>query len=341
MNGRVRIFNNRFHRPGLYALLLFITAAGLRAFGQTPAEMAELAQKYEKGIGCPRDIGKALVFYKRAAAEGEVTSKVALGDLYRDGVCVEQDLKYSTDMYRQAANAGFAPGMMRFGMALERSGRLPDASVWFRKAAAKGYGPAMTHLGDIMADSEWYRQAVAAKDPPAFARLAETVPSTESVQLLKQGSDLGDPVAQWRYAERIEKQDPATAVKLYRSAAEAGEPVAMSRLAYFAEKSKDAGEAALWYNKAAEKGDPEGIFWRGRQAEAAGNTEEARRLYKISGNKGSAGALARLARLTGDKNMWKAAADGGDPDAMYAVAKDSNDPELMKRAAALGNIEAL
>ena len=115
----------------------------------------------------------------------------------------------------------------------------------------------------------------------------------------------------------------------------------MSRLAYFAEKSKDAGEAALWYNKAAEKGDPEGIFWRGRQAEAAGNTEEARRLYKIASNKGSAGALARLARLTGDKNMWKAAADGGDPDAMYEVAKDSNDPELMKRAAALGNIEAL
>jgi len=245
MNGRVRIYNNRFLRPGLYALLLFVTAAGLRVFGQTPAEMAELAQKYEKGIGCPRDIGKALVFYKRAAAEGEVTSMVALGDLYRDGVCVEQDLKYSGDMYRQAANAGFAPGMMRFGMSLERSGRLPDATVWFRKAAAKGYGPAMTHLGDIMADSEWYRQAVAAKDPPAFARLAETVPSTESVQLLKQGADLGDPVAQWRYAERIEKQDPATAVNLYRSAAEAGEPVAMSRLAYFAEKSQDAGEAAL------------------------------------------------------------------------------------------------
>ena len=188
MNGRVRIYNNHSLRPGLYALLLFSTAAGLRVFAQTPAEMADLAQKYEKGIGCPRAIsGKALVFYKRAAAEGEVTSMVALGDLYRDGVCVEQDLKYSTDMYRQAANAGFAPGMMRFGMALERSGRLPDATVWFRKAAAKGYGPAMTHLGDIMADSEWYRQAVAAKDPPAFARLAETVPSTESVQLLKQG----------------------------------------------------------------------------------------------------------------------------------------------------------
>jgi len=39
--------------------------------------------------------------------------------------------------------------------------------------------------------------------------------------------------------------------------------------------------------------------------------------------------------------LWKVAADGGDPDALYEVAKDTNNPELLKRAAALGNVDAL
>src|SRR4051812_39835673 len=108
MNGRVRILNLISTPPKLCCALLIIlgSAAGLRVSAQeptSPAEMTELAHKYEKGIGCPRDIGKALVYYKRAAAEGDAAAMVALGDLYRDGICVEQDLKYSNDMYRHAA----------------------------------------------------------------------------------------------------------------------------------------------------------------------------------------------------------------------------------------------
>lgn len=335
MNGRGRKSN----LVCILALALATTATAQEP--ATPAEMAELAHKYEKGIGCPRDIGKALVYYKRAASQGDVTAMVSLGDLYREGICVEQDLKYSGDMYRNAAEAGFVPAMMRYGMSLERGGRLPEAGTWFRKAAAKGYGPAMTHLGDLEADGQWYRRAVLAKDPPAFARLAETVPSTEALKLLKEGAELGDAVAQCRYAQRIEKQDPAAAARLYRSAAEAGEPAAMSRLAWFAEKENNAGEAVLWYNKAAEKGDPEGIYWKAKQAEAESKPEEARRLYRIAVGKGHTGATARLAKLTGDKNMLQAAAEGGDADALYEVARSTNDAALMKRAADLGNVEAL
>jgi TPR repeat protein len=303
-----------------------------------PAAMAELARKYEKGLGCPRDIGKALVYYKRSASLGEPTAMVALGDLYHEGVCVPPDLKYATDMFRQAADKGFAPGMMRYGEILESSGRRPEGMVWVRRAAMKGYGPAMTKLGDVLADVEWYRRAVAAKHPPAFARLAENVPSTEAVELLRQGAELGDPTAQSRYARRIEATDRAKAIELYRAAAPAGDAVAMSRLGFYSETE---GDKLLWYTKAAEAGDGDALYWMARRAENSGNKDEALRLYRRAVGKGHTGATAQLAKLTGDKTMLKAAAEAGDADALYSVAKETGDQALMKRAAELGHVEAL
>src|SRR3954447_7444258 len=141
MNGRVR--TNKLIRSSTCVALL-LTAAGLRVFGQepeTPAAMAELARKYQNGIGCPRDIGRALLYYRQAAEAGNADAMVALGDLYHEGVCVPQDLAFSNNMYRKAAEAGFAPGMMRLGQALESSGHRDQGVIWFRKAAAKGYGP--------------------------------------------------------------------------------------------------------------------------------------------------------------------------------------------------------
>src|ERR687883_807695 len=91
--------------PGFVCIALLLPAAGLRVFGQQEepkdvASMVELARKYQNGIGCPRDIGRALLYYKRAADEGNTDAMIALGDLYHEGVCVPQDLSYSRNMYR-------------------------------------------------------------------------------------------------------------------------------------------------------------------------------------------------------------------------------------------------
>lgn len=347
MNGR-GITSKSTRNLILCALLL--TAAGLRVSAQEepsdPAAMAELARRYQNGIGCPRDIGRALLYYRKAADLGDTGAMVALGDLYHEGVCVPQDLPYARDMYRRAAVAGFAPGMMRFAEALESSGRRDEGIGWFRKAAAKGYGPAMTHLGDILADSEWYRRAVAAKDPPAFAKLAETVPSDEAARLLQQGAELGDPVAQARYGLRIEQSDPAAALKLYRSSAEGGDPTGMARLAYFSEHGMGGmeprpGEALVWYTKAAKAGEPSALYWIGRRHEAAGQTADARLAYKGAVAAGYAPAMTRLAVLNGDGAMLKAAAIAGDVDAIYQVALETKDESAMRRAADLGHVDAL
>jgi len=300
--------------------------------------MSELARKYEKGDGCPRDIGKALVYYKRSASLGEPTAMVALGDLYHEGVCVAPDLAYATDMFRQSAEKGFAPGMMRYGEILESSGKRSQGMIWFRRAAMKGYGPAMTRLGDILADVEWYRRAALAKHPPAFAKLSENVPSVEAVALLKEGATLGDPVAQSRYGQRIEKTDPKQAIELFRAAAQAGEPAAMSRVAFYSETD---GDKLMWYTKAAEANNGDALYWMARRAETSGDRDGALRLYRRALGQGHAGATAQLAKLTGDKTMMKAAAEAGDADALYAVAVETGDQALLARAAELGHVEAL
>ena len=61
---------------------------GLLLAQETPESMTELARKYEHGLGCPRDIGRALLWYRKAAAAGDPQAMIALGDLYREGVCI-------------------------------------------------------------------------------------------------------------------------------------------------------------------------------------------------------------------------------------------------------------
>lgn len=313
---------------------LLLHAAGLFVFADevasTPGAMAELARRYEHGISCPRDIGRALFWYKRAALEGEPSAMLALGDLYREGVCVERDLAYSTGMYRKAAEIGFAPAMMRLAEAVEHRER-EEALRWYRSAAERGYGPAMTRLGDLLDDSEWYRKAVAADHPPAFARLAATVSGDEALALLRRGAELEDAAAQSMYAARIEAGDPTAAARLYEQAARGGDVPAMERWAAIAEKTRQEGEAQLWYRKAAEAGNARALYWVAlREKEPA----VARLLLKKSADQGFAPAMTRLAVEKGDSTLLRAAAEAGDTDAMLRLG-------MVERAAAAGSAEAL
>ena len=48
----------------------------------------------------------AMVWYRRAAEQGDEWSQLALGDQYRIGLAVERDLAQSTAWYRRAAEQG-------------------------------------------------------------------------------------------------------------------------------------------------------------------------------------------------------------------------------------------
>ena len=103
------------------ALSILILSAPLpyQAAGQvfsptSPQEMTELARRYANGVGCPRDAGQAFLWYRRAAAQGEPGAMVAIGDMLKEGRCVDQDLAGAAIWYRRAAAIGFPPAQARY-----------------------------------------------------------------------------------------------------------------------------------------------------------------------------------------------------------------------------------
>src|SRR5215207_9256089 len=104
----------------IVSLAILLALSSTRMAGQsvfpepkTPAEMTELARRYANGIGCPRDAGQAMLWYRRAAQEGEPGAMVAIGDMLEEGRCVDQDFVAAAIWHRRAANLGFAPAMVR------------------------------------------------------------------------------------------------------------------------------------------------------------------------------------------------------------------------------------
>ena len=302
--------------------------------------MTEMARRYEHGIGCPRDIGRALFLYKRAAAAGDPAAMLALGDIYREGVCVERDVAYSNGMYRKAADLGFAPAIFR----LAEHGPLSDREPLLRKAAEQGYGPAMTAVGEATGDVEWLKRAVAAKHPPAFAKLASRTEDGRT-ELLRQGAELGDAVAQAQLGLLLEPTDRDAALKLFVTAAEAGEPRAMERRGRYAQSE---GEALVWYRKAAEAGIPEALDWMGDRSDST----VARLLWKRAADAAYAPAMRKLAILDGNEALLRAAARAGDAEALFRIgdlqaAAERGHPEALARtgqvekAAALGHAASL
>jgi uncharacterized protein len=276
--------------------------------------MTELARRYAVGDGCPRDAGQAILWYRRAAQQGEPGAMVAIGDMLVEGRCVDQDFFAAVVWYRRAADAGFAPGMTRLAEMLEngRGARVNEtgAHEWYGKAARMGYGPAMTRLGDIEGDVEWYRKAVVANHPAAFGKMGLI---TGDVGLFRRGAELGDGVSMTELGRVA--TDPVEAAECFKRAAEAGDPNGMERYAHSAEHGRgmpeSLGEAMVWYKKAAEAGQP--------------------------------AALTRLGILTGDKKLVKRAVDANYAPAMSALARmQPEDAEVLYQAAAdLGEPEAL
>jgi TPR repeat protein len=330
------------------------------SFGEDPKEMAELARKYEHGVGCPRDIGKALLYYKRAAEANEPSAMVALGDLYREGKCVPQDMGYARGMYDRAAKLGFAPAMARMG---DTSGG-SVAEEWFRQAAGKGYGPAMTRLGDLLRDASWYQKATEAGDPPAFAKLAAQEKGERAEALVRRGAELKDPVAM-----RLEGIRTGS-TELLLAAAEAGDAEAMEHYARRCDADGKAGDALAWYTKAAEAGRVRAKYWLGKRghgpiypdlvnsAASAGDPDALFETGNIeaAANAGHPEALAQLGRVEEAAKRGHAAslfkigrieeaAQAGHAEAMYRVGSKVADRgeamQWIKRSAEAGYVPAM
>ncbi|KAJ5092487.1 hypothetical protein NUU61_007357 [Penicillium alfredii] len=139
-------------RDEQYACQLFHQAADLGyKFSQF-----RLGTAYEYGLmGCPVDNRISIIWYTRAAAQGEHQSELALSGWYltgSEGILQQND----TEAYlwaRKSATAGLAKAEYAMGYFTEVgigiAANLEDAKRWYWRAAAQGFPKARERLEDL------------------------------------------------------------------------------------------------------------------------------------------------------------------------------------------------
>ncbi|KAL1970204.1 hypothetical protein VTN77DRAFT_5364 [Rasamsonia byssochlamydoides] len=145
--------NNDFIvRDEEYSRQLFIQAAELGyKFSQF-----RLGQAYEYGLmGCPVDARQSIIWYTRAAAQGEHQSELALSGWYltgAEGILQQSD----TEAYlwaRKAASAGLPKAEYAMGYFTEVGigvpSNLEDAKRWYWKAASQNFPKARERLEEL------------------------------------------------------------------------------------------------------------------------------------------------------------------------------------------------
>ncbi|GLI77821.1 hypothetical protein PoHVEF18_006115 [Penicillium ochrochloron] len=144
--------NDIIVRDEAYASQLFHQAADLGyKFSQF-----RLGTAYEYGLlGCPVDNRTSIIWYTRAAAQGEHQSELALSGWYltgSEGILQQND----TEAYlwaRKAATAGLAKAEYAMGYFTEVgigvTANLEDAKRWYWRAAAQGFPKARERLEDL------------------------------------------------------------------------------------------------------------------------------------------------------------------------------------------------
>ncbi len=90
---------------------------------------------------------------KALAEKGDPGAQTRLGDLYRSGKIVAQNLQEALKWYRSAAEKGVAEAQFRLGeLYLEGKGtaqNAQEAANWLEKAAAQGHQAAKEKLKEI------------------------------------------------------------------------------------------------------------------------------------------------------------------------------------------------
>lgn len=113
-------------------------------------QILQLADKYRKGDGVPRDYTFAASLFRKAADQGNPTAQCNLATLYYYGMGVKKDTNLAASLYKMAAAGGSALatyklGKMHFeGIAVAHN--MSQAVLLFQEAARKGCNQAIEEL---------------------------------------------------------------------------------------------------------------------------------------------------------------------------------------------------
>ena len=231
---------------------------------------------------------------KRVAANPKDAAAMTLiGEIYRDGLAVRQDVAEAVHWYRLASALGDKQAAFQLGVVLldgapdvpkDRAG----AKAQFEKAAGLGHPGALYNLGVLAIEGDgstaadfakaadyFKRAAIAGDDNGSYSygvllRQGRGVPLdiAESAHWLKRAADAGIIAGQVEYAIMLFNgvgvdRNETEAAKIFQKAAAHANPIAQNRLAHLYVGGRgvprDLVQAALWHNfaKAAGLADPE------------------------------------------------------------------------------------
>ncbi|MCY3757517.1 MAG: tetratricopeptide repeat protein [Acidobacteria bacterium] len=109
-------------------------------------------------VGCQSQT----TYIQRRAQQGDPGAQYALGDMYSTGEGVPRDVRKAVKWYRKAAEQGHASA--QFALVLYSS-EVPEWEEWLRLAAKQGHIQAQLYLasryreGDWVKAVKWYREA--------------------------------------------------------------------------------------------------------------------------------------------------------------------------------------
>ena len=104
-------------------------------YGDADSQMI-IAKAYENGEeGVDRNMVKALLFYKKAAAQKKPDACMRLGQLFEEGKLVPKDKKEAVLWYTAAARTEFIPAQLRISEIYQQDKNYVPALYWLEKAA--------------------------------------------------------------------------------------------------------------------------------------------------------------------------------------------------------------
>ncbi|WP_166268007.1 tetratricopeptide repeat protein [Marinobacter caseinilyticus] len=104
--------------------------------------MLNLGNMYGAGQGKPRDNGKALFWYRKAADAGDSIGMYEVAKAYGEGIGTESDSKLAERWYMRSADRGNDMAQWTVGRQLYDRGEHQRGLFWIRRASEDGSNPA-------------------------------------------------------------------------------------------------------------------------------------------------------------------------------------------------------
>ena len=293
------------------------------------AQMA-LGKCYFTGQGVERDYAEAIIWYRKAAEQGDADSQLDLGSLYYYGEGVAQDYTEAVKWYRMAAEQGDDNAQTGLGACYFNgygvSQDYAEAVRCFYKAAENGNAAAQYNLGrsyysgqgvvqDYEEAAKWYRKA--AEQGNAEAQYILGIcnlkgqgverDTGEAMRWLRKAADYGNAEAQYTLGCSYGSgdgvaRDDVEAARWFRKSAEQGLAVAQYGLGmhYYSGRGveQDYAESYKWTSMAAAQGQVDAQYALGCYlADGQGvkrDHAEAARWWRKAAEQGNAAARKAL-----------------------------------------------